>query len=76
VALSISRSKLNVATTKLTPLDEIERSSLMPSTLFTTSSISSEISDSTSSGAAPGNEVRIITVGRSTAGKRSTPSWK
>ena len=34
------------------------------------------ISFSTSSGDAPGSVVRMLTVGRSTAGKRSTPSRK
>jgi hypothetical protein len=75
-ALSTSRSRPKVATTTEVPLDEIERSSVMPSTVFTASSISSEISDSTSSGAPPGSVVRTLIVGRSTAGKRSTPSLK
>src|SRR6185503_16954656 len=51
-------------------------SSLMPSTVFTTSSIGCAMSDSTSSGAAPGSPTRTETVGRSTEGKRSTPSLK
>jgi hypothetical protein len=76
VAVSMSRSRLNVATTKLAPLNETERSSLMPSTVLTAPSIRSAISDSTSSGAPPGSVVRTITVGRSTAGKRSTPRLK
>ncbi len=55
------------------PVDEIERSSSMPSTVLTASSMRRETSFSISSGAAPGSGVRTDTVGRSTDGKRSTP---
>src|SRR5690349_19150621 len=48
----------------------------MPSTVLTTSSIGCAMSDSTSSGEAPGKLTRTETVGRSTEGKRSTPSLK
>src|SRR5688500_1806689 len=48
----------------------------MPSTVLITSSTCCVINDSTSSGAAPGSPTRTETVGRSTAGKRSTPSRK
>ncbi len=48
------------------PWPEIDRSSLMPSTVLTASSMRWEISDSTSSGEAPGRLVRTLTVGRST----------
>src|SRR5689334_4321566 len=48
----------------------------MPSTVLTTSSIGCAMSDSTSSGEAPGKLTRTETVGKSTEGKRSTPSLK
>ena len=48
----------------------------MPSTVLITSSTCCVINDSTSSGAAPGSPTRTETVGRSTAGKRSTPSGR
>ena len=57
-----------------TPSDEVERSSSMPLIVLTASSILSEISVSTSSGAAPGSRVVTTTVGKSTFGKRSRPS--
>ena len=57
-------------------LAETERSSLMPSTVLTASSMRCDTSVSTSSGEAPGKVVRTRTVGRSTEGKRSTPSRK
>ena len=56
------------------PAPEIERSSSMPSTVLTASSIRWLIRTSTSSGEAPGSCVRMTTVGRSIDGKRSTPS--
>ena len=74
-ATSMSRSRLKVAMTNETPEPDTERSSLIPSTVFTTSSIRCESTVSTSSGDAPGRLVRTVTVGRSTDGKRSTPSW-
>src|SRR5215211_4107072 len=58
------------------PCPETERNSLIPSTVLTTSSSGCVTSDSTSSGAAPGRPTRTETVGRSTEGKRSTPSRK
>src|ERR1051325_2997514 len=70
------RSSLNVAITIAVPCPDTERSSLMPSTVFTISSIGCATSESTSSGAAPGRVTRTETVGRSTEGKRSTPSLK
>src|ERR1041385_7724493 len=70
------RSSLKVAITIAVPCPETERSSLMPSTVLTTSSIGCAMSDSTSSGAAPGRLTRTETVGRSTEGNRSTPSLK
>src|SRR5689334_18185511 len=48
----------------------------MPSTVLMTSSIGWATSDSTSSGDAPGKLTRTETVGKSTEGKRSTPSLK
>ena len=56
------------------PSDETERSSSMPLMVLTASSILSVISVSICSGAAPGWTVVITTVGKSTFGKRSTPS--
>ena len=58
------------------PGAETDRSSLMPSTRLTASSRMSETCVSTSSTDAPGSDVRTITFGRSTAGKRSTPRRK
>ena len=57
-----------------TPSADTERSSSMPETVFTARSILSVISVSTSSGAAPVRRVVMDTVGKSTLGKRSTPS--
>ena len=71
---SMSRSSLNVVMTSETPGPDTERSSSMPSTVLIASSMRWETSTSVSSGEAPGSCVRTITVGRSTAGKRSTPS--
>jgi hypothetical protein len=45
----------------------------MPCTVLTTCSISRVTCVSTSSADAPGSSVRMLTVGRSTDGKRSTP---
>jgi hypothetical protein len=75
-AVSRLRSSLKVAMTNEVPGPETERSSSMPSTVLTTSSMGCETSVSTSSDDAPGREVRTLTVGRSTDGKRSTPSLK
>src|ERR1043165_5173479 len=58
------------------PWTETERRLSMPSTVLTTSSIGCETSVSISSGDAPGKVVRTVTVGKSTAGNRSTPSLK
>ena len=52
-----------------TPSEEVERSSSIPLIVLTASSILSEISVSTSSGAAPGSRVVTTTVGKSTFGK-------
>ena len=76
VADSRLRSSLKVAITIAVPCPQTDLSSLMPSTVLTTSSIGCAMSDSTSSGAAPGRFTRTETVGRSTEGKRSTPSLK
>ena len=63
-AMSTSRFSSNVATTSDAPRPEIERSSAMPSTVLTASSIRCEICDSISSGEAPGRPVRTRTVGQ------------
>ena len=63
-------------TTCDTPSDEVERSSSIPLIVLTASSILSVISVSTSSGAAPGRRVVTTTVGKSTFGKRSSPSLR
>src|ERR1043165_5719219 len=76
VADSRLRSSLKVAITIAVPCPQTDLNSLIPSTVLTTSSFGCAMSDSTSSGAAPGNPTRTETVGRSTEGKRSTPSRK
>ncbi len=58
------------------PSDDVDRSSSMPLTVLTASSILSVISVSISSGAEPGWRVVTVTIGKSTLGKRSTPSFK
>ncbi len=75
-AVSRSRSSLKVAMTSDVPGPETERSSSMPSTVLTTSSMGCEMSVSTSSAEAPASVVRTLTVGRSTEGNRSTPRRK
>ncbi len=73
-ATSTSFSSRNVTATIDTPSADVERSSSMPLTVFTASSILSVTSVSISSGAAPGFRVVTTTVGKSTLGRRSTPS--
>ena len=75
-ATSIWRLRLKVMRTSELPGLVIERSSLMPWMVLTASSIFWETWVSMSSVEAPGNSVRTETVGRSTAGKRSTPRRK
>src|SRR5947207_14291591 len=58
-----------------TPSEEVDRSSSMPLIVLTASSILSVISVSICSGAAPGWTVVTSTVGKSTFGNRSTPSF-
>ena len=74
VAVSMSRSRLKVMMMMELPKPEIDHSWLIPSTVLITSSRGLEICDSTSSGEAPGSVVNTRTVGKSTDGKRSTPS--
>ena len=69
-----SLSSLKLTTTCETPSVEIERSSSMPLMVLIASSILSESSVATSSGAAPGSSVMTLTTGRSTLGNRSTLS--
>ena len=76
VATSIFRESSKVTITTELPGPEIERSSLMPATVLTTSSMRCETWISISSVEAPARVVRTVTVGRSTAGKRSTPRRK
>ena len=71
--MSLSSSKLTM--TCETPSVEIERSSSMPLMVLTASSILSVISVSISCGDAPGSVVTTATMGKSTLGKRSTPSF-
>jgi hypothetical protein len=73
-ATSPSFSRRNATMTWETPSEEFERSSSMPLIVLTASSILSVTSVSTSSGAAPGKRVVTTTVGKSTLGKRSSPS--
>ncbi len=70
---SFSRSKRTVTTEM--PSEETENSWSMPLMVLTASSILSVISVSISSGAAPTRTVVTLTSGKSTLGKRSTPSW-
>src|SRR3954469_19878338 len=72
-ATSPSFSSRNAIITVETPSEDVERSSSIPLMVLTASSILSEISVSTSSGAAPGRRVITTTVGKSTLGKRSRP---
>ena len=71
---SMSRSRRKVAMTTVEPAREMLRSSSIPSTVLTASSISRATSISISSGEAPGSEARAETLGMSTEGRRSTPS--
>ena len=72
-ATSTSFSRRNEITTMETPSEEVDRSSSIPLIVLTASSILSEISVSTSPGAAPGSLVVTTMVGKSTFGKRSRP---
>jgi hypothetical protein len=65
---------LNVTMTITAPGPEIERSSWIPWMVLICSSSLCATWVSTSSLEAPGSSTRTFTVGRSTAGKRSTPS--
>jgi hypothetical protein len=73
-ATSLFFSSRKLTKTIETPSDEVERSSSIPLTVLTASSILSVISVSICSGAAPGWIVVITTVGKSTLGNWSTPS--
>ena len=75
-ATSTFFSMTNVTMTCETPSVVTERSSSMPLMVLTASSTLSVISVSTSSGAAPGCVVVTTTTGKSTLGKRSTPSCR
>ena len=74
-ATSGSFSRANWICTSDTPSDEVEISVSMPAMVLTASSILSVTSVSISSGAAPWRVVVTTTKGKSTFGKRSTPSW-
>ena len=67
-AVSMSRDRSNVMMTNDVPVPEIERSSVMPATVFTASSIGCVTVTSTSSGDAPYSSARTETVGKSTDG--------
>src|SRR5438132_7761676 len=73
-ATSVSFSRTKLMMTCEIPSDDADRSSSMPLIVLTASSILSVISVSICSGAAPGCTVVTSTVGKSTFGKRSTPS--
>jgi hypothetical protein len=75
-ATSTDRSSANVMMMMLVPDPVMDRSSVMPWTVLTTSSIFCVTCVSISSTEAPGSSVRTLTVGSSTDGKRSTPSRK
>ncbi len=73
-ATSIWRFRAKVTITMELPGLVIERSSWMPWIVLICSSSFCETCVSISSVEAPGSSVRTVTVGRSTEGKRSTPS--
>ena len=73
-ATSASFSRTNCTVTCDTPSDEIDCNWSMPLMVLTASSILSVMSVSISSGAAPTRRVLMTMVGKSTFGKRSTPS--
>ncbi len=73
-ATSPSFSSANWMTTVEMPWLEVERSSSMPLMVLTAPSILSEMSVSTSSGAAPSRRVVTTTKGKSTLGNWSRPS--
>ncbi len=73
-ATSIWRFRVKVTMTIAVPGPEIERSSWMPWIVLICSSSFCATWVSISSVEAPGSSTRTLTVGRSTAGKRSTPS--
>src|SRR5215831_20249578 len=73
-ATSIWRFRLNVTITIAVPGPQIERSSLIPWIVLICSSSRWASWVSVSSIEAPGSSTRTLTVGRSTAGNRSTPS--
>src|SRR5262249_57135391 len=73
-ATSIWRFRLNVTMMMAVPGPQIERSSLIPWIVLICSSSRWASCVSVSSMEAPGSSTRTLTVGRSTAGKRSTPS--
>ena len=75
VATSAFFSSRNATTTCDTPSDEVEVSVSIPLMVLTASSILSVTSLSTCSGAAPGSRVVTRTVGMSTLGNWSMPSW-
>ena len=66
-------SSTKVTKTWETPSAEVERSSSIPLTVFTASSMRLVTWVSTSSGEAPRKVVVTVTVGKSTLGKKSTP---
>src|SRR5215470_104081 len=73
-ATSIWRLRLNVTMMIAVPGPQIERSSLIPWIVLICSSSRWASCVSVSSIEAPGSSTRTLTVGRSTVGKRSTPS--
>jgi hypothetical protein len=73
-ATSMLRLRLKVTVTTERDSVEVERMLSMPSTVATESSTKRVTALSISSGEAPGRMVRTETMGRSTSGKRSTPS--
>ncbi len=73
-ATSICRFRLKVTMMTAVPGPEIERSSLIPWIVLICSSSFCATWVSVSSVEAPGSSTRTLTVGRSTVGKRSTPS--
>jgi hypothetical protein len=69
-AMSMSRSREKVIVIWEYPCPELEVSTLMPSMVLTCCSMTSVMSDSTTSGDAPGRMVITVTMGTSMDGSR------
>src|SRR5947208_5652629 len=75
-AVSMLRFRLNVGKTPELPWPDCDRNSARPSTVLTASSTTCVMETSSSSGEAPGRNVRTWIIGSSTSGCLSTSRWK